>query len=64
VRVLNQQPKAIYDTLFPLQQLNSSCYITPNIIYKENLGDAMAPACPKEIRHCVLQLGSGGVYIT
>jgi len=44
VQELNRRPREIYNTPFPLQQLNSSYYITPNTIYKETLGDAMAPA--------------------
>jgi len=46
--VLNQRPRATYGTSFPLQQMNSSCYDTPNILYNENLEDAMAPAYPRK----------------
>jgi hypothetical protein len=45
--VLNRRPRAIHGTPIPLQQLNSGCHVTPNIVYKETLGDAMAPACPQ-----------------
>ena len=45
--MLNQQPRATYGTPFPLQHLNSGCYDTPNIVYKENLWDVMTPAYPQ-----------------
>lgn len=43
------QPLAIYGTLFPLQHPKSDWYNTPNIVYIENLKNAMTPSVLEEI---------------